>query len=550
MKSVLQIIFFLVFFVNLANASDNPLWVSRYNGTSNGIDEISSMTVDNSGNVYVTGRSQGISSNYDYITLKYNTNGDTVWIKRYNGPGNSIDEATDIAVDNQGNVYVTGRSVDVSLNTDYATIKYNSNGDVVWLKRYNGPGNQDDNAYSLAIDEAYNVYVTGRSVGTTSGADFATIKYNSNGDQQWVARYNGLGNFTDHATSICFYGGSVIVTGWSCNTFNSSTSADYVTIKYNNLNGDSVWVKRYNGPGNNYDQPNIIKSDNANNIYVTGFSRNTSDPSTADFLTIKYNFITGDSLWVKRYNGPGNNLDEANSLAIDVLGNVYVVGVSVASLTGYDFTTVKYTASGAEQWTARYNFAPPNGYDEATDIVIDNEGNVYVTGFSAVITGTGDFATIRYNSAGVQQWVDRYNGPGNNSDAGLCITRDSAGFIYVGGNSNNAALNVDYTIIKYDKITGIENISYVIPERYSLSQNYPNPFNPATNFEFMIANSGFASLKIFDIKGNEVAHLVNQNLTAGKYKITFDGSNLSSGIYYYQLNVNDFSETKKMLLIK
>lgn len=549
MKTVLPIILFLVFFTPLASASDNPLWISRYNGTSNGIDEISDMAVDNLGNVYVTGRSQGGSSNYDYLTIKYNTNGDTLWAKRYNGPGNSIDEANDIALDNQGNVYVTGRSVDVSLNTDYATIKYNSNGDVVWLQRYNGPGNQDDNAYSLAVDEFYNVYVTGRSVGITSGADYATVRYNSSGILQWVSRYNGIGNFTDNAYSICYYGGSLFVTGMSMNTFNSSISADYVTIKYN-LAGDSVWVKRYNGPGNNYDEPKKMLLDNSGNVYVTGLSRNTSAPESADFLTIKYSNAAGDSLWVKRYNGPGNNLDEANSLAIDILGNVYVVGVSVASLTGYDFTTVKYDISGAEQWVARYNFAPPNGYDEATDVALDNVGNVYVTGFSAVITGTGDFVTIKYNPSGTQQWSHRYNGPGNNSDAAWRIARDSTGFIYVAGNSNNAGLNVDYTTIKYDKTTGIESISNVIPEKFDLKQNYPNPFNPVTNLEFLIANSGFTSLKIFDIKGNEVAHLVNQNLTAGKYKITFDGSNLSSGIYYYQLNVNDFSETKKMILIK
>jgi uncharacterized delta-60 repeat protein len=548
MKSVLFILFSFLIQIQFVTASDNPLWISRYNGASNGIDEARSMAVDNTGNVYVTGRSQGLTSNYDFITIKYNSNGDTVWIKIFNGLGNSVDEATDIAIDNLGNVYVTGFSTNTSLNSDYTTIKYSSSGELLWVKLYNGPGNFDDNSYSLALDDEANVYVTGRSPGIGTGADYATIKYHSNGNQEWITRYNGLGNDADISYSVTCKGSFVYVTGMSRGIFGSSVSGDYVTIKYSTV-GDSVWVKRCNGAGNNYDEPCAVVTDNAGNIYVTGFSWNISDPQSADYLTVKYN-TAGDSLWVKRYNGPGNSRDEANGIAVDAAGNVYVTGVSAGTVTGYDYGTVKYSSSGAQQWVARYNGTPPTGYDEATAVALDNSGNVYVTGFSAVITGTGDFATIRYNPAGVQQWLHRYNGPGNNSDGAFCISVDNLGFVYVTGNSNNTALNVDYTTIKYDKTTGIINTSNNIPERFELKQNYPNPFNPKTNLEFQISDFGFVSLKVFDIKGDEVANILNQNLTAGEYKIIFDASNLSSGIYYYQLKTDNFSETKKMILVK
>ncbi|MFA6470109.1 MAG: YCF48-related protein [Bacteroidota bacterium] len=95
-----------------------------------------------------------------------------------------------------------------------------------------------------------------------------------------------------------------------------------------------------------------------------------------------------------------------------------------------------------------------------------------------------------------------------------------------------------------------ENKSHILPERYSLSQNYPNPFNPETNIEFHIPQNGFVSLKIYDALGREVAQLVNEVLNAGVYTAKFDGSSLSSGVYYCRMTAGNSSEMKKMLLLK
>ncbi|MBE0570729.1 MAG: T9SS type A sorting domain-containing protein [Ignavibacteriaceae bacterium] len=89
-----------------------------------------------------------------------------------------------------------------------------------------------------------------------------------------------------------------------------------------------------------------------------------------------------------------------------------------------------------------------------------------------------------------------------------------------------------------------------IPTEYSLSQNYPNPFNPSTNIGFRISDRGYVSLKVFDILGNEVVTLVDEEKEPGVYEVQFDASNLSSGIYYYKLVSGNFIETKKMVLIK
>ena len=89
-----------------------------------------------------------------------------------------------------------------------------------------------------------------------------------------------------------------------------------------------------------------------------------------------------------------------------------------------------------------------------------------------------------------------------------------------------------------------------VPNKFVLNQNYPNPFNPSTVLSFQLPVAGFISLKVYDINGREISELVNENLSAGEYKINFNGSALPSGVYYYKLTSDNFSETKKMILIK
>jgi hypothetical protein len=98
------------------------------------------MVIDIHGNVYVTGSSQGLTSSYDYVTIKYDASGNQIWNARYDGLGNTYDEAKSIAVDSTGNVYVTGSSIGLNNNYDYATIKYDSSGNQLWVARYDGPG--------------------------------------------------------------------------------------------------------------------------------------------------------------------------------------------------------------------------------------------------------------------------------------------------------------------------------------------------------------------------------------------------------------------------
>ena len=547
--SYLIISFFTLINLNIYSQVTQQ-WVAQYNGTGNLSDGANSISVDGSGNVYVTGNSYGAGTGGDIVTIKYNSAGDTLWVRRYSGPGNHSDFASSIAVDNSGNVYAAGSILNANNDYDYVTIKYNSAGIQQWAAIYKGPANDDDEISSMVIDGSGNIYVTGYSLSSSGDADYVTIKYNSAGDSLWVRRYNGPGNGDDIAASIAAdVSGNVYVTGSS---LGSGTHSDYATIKYNSA-GIQQWVSRYNGPGNFDDDASSLVTDNNGNVYVTGTS--LGNGTNYDYATIKYNSI-GDSVWVSRYNRPANINENAHSIAVDNQGNVYVSGSEDAPGALGDYATVKYNSTGVQQWVSEYN-GPGNSTDNESSLVVDGSGNIYVTGTSAGNGTDYDFATVKYNSAGDTVWVIRYNGTGNGTDHAQSIAIDNSGNIYVTGYSWSGITNSDYTTIKYSQIIGIQPVSTEIPNKFSLSQNYPNPFNPSTKIKFETPKESFAKIIVFDILGREITTTVNEELKPGTYEVDFDGSDLSSGVYYYQLSAHqggsttgDFVETKKMILLK
>ena len=334
-KLIILVILGLVSVPAFAQQVDTA-WVRRYNGPGNGLDRALGMALDTSGYVYVTGFSTGSGTDYDYGTIKYKPNGDPDWVSRYNGPGNYQDYSRAVVVDKSGNVYVTGGSYGFGTSKDYATVKYYSNGDTAWVRRYNGPGSGIDEALAIAVDGSGNVFVTGYSYSSGTNYDYATIKYKPNGDTAWVRRYNGPVSSSEEATSLAIdTSGNVYVTGYS---YGSGTDFDYATIKYK-PNGDTAWVRRYNGPGSSLDDATSIAVDGAGNVYVTGESANGIG---FDYATIKYK-PNGDTAWVRRYNGLGDTLDLATAVAVDGSGIVYVTGVSFGSGTLDDYATIKYS---------------------------------------------------------------------------------------------------------------------------------------------------------------------------------------------------------------
>jgi hypothetical protein len=398
-------------------------WAARYNGTGNGYDESKAVAVDNSGNVYVAGTILGSGTLHDWATIKYDSAGQQQWVALYNDFNNPDAQVSAMTIDGSGNVYVTGASGISNVYYDCTTIKYNSAGQEQWVARFNAQPHGYAAGTAIAVDSSGNVYVAASVSNQPNTVFCATIKYNASGEEQWVAEYHGGANADYPAAIAIDKTGNAYVTGASY----TCPSSDYLTLKYNSI-GQEQWVERYPGGG-----ASAIAVDGSANVYVTGA------------VTIKYN-SDGQQQWVTPYGNGG-----ANAIALDGSGNVYVAG-SISDPNMYsDYGTIKYNGFGQQQWSARYNGPPGNGPDVATDIALDGAGNVYVTGRSSRTNYTYNdygYTTIKYNPAGQEQWVVRYDEPQNASNEAAAIAVDNLANVYVTG-TGRSGNDTDYLTIKY-----------------------------------------------------------------------------------------------------
>ncbi len=527
-------------------------WTATYNGSGNNMDAITSMATDNAGNVYVTGYAYGGSTAYDFVTIKYNTNGAQQWLAKYNGPGSGADIANAVFVDAGGNVYVTGYSDALTgafIDNDATTVKYSPSGTQLWVARYDGGIQRSDAGAMVKADASGNVFITGSTTvrnGAYSRNDYLTVKYNSAGVQQWKVTYNGPGNLDDAAIGLVLdASGNVYVTGTSFAGRDPVGEEDYVTIKYNAA-GVQQWLARYNGPVSEPDRATGIAIDNSANVYVTGYSQGID----LDYATVKYN-TNGAQQWVARYNGPANGGDIAHAINVDAAGNVYVTGGDQKTIYNSDYLTVKYNAAGVQQWTARFN-GSANDNDEALALAVDQSGNVYVTGYVNGVSPSWDIETIKYNASGVQQWANKYKGAKDSADVGNAIALDANGNVYVAGASTGLKSAWDYRLIKY-RNTALQSIaqssSKKPPALFSL-ENYPNPVKDATIIKFTIPSSAKVKLCVYDMNGKEIKMLVDKQLEAGYHEVKWNGTSYPSGTYYYKLTTPLHESTRFISLTK
>jgi len=201
--------------------------------------------------------------------------------------------------------------------------------------------------------------------------------------------------------------------------------------------------------GEEVTQPTGIAVDSAGNTYVTGQWVNGSGSS--NFATIRYD-SAGKQKWVRYYNGPAKGNDGSNGVAVDSSGNVYVTGSSENDYGSDSFATVRYDSAGKQQWAKRYS-GPTRGSDRPSGIAVDSSGNTYLTGISQSGEQTYDFATVKYDSSGKQLWAKRHARSGSqlNYPVGLAVSKNS---VYVGGSTRGGSGETDLTVLKYDSKTG------------------------------------------------------------------------------------------------
>jgi hypothetical protein len=203
----------------------------------------------------------------------------------------------------------------------------------------------------------------------------------------------------------------------------------------------SQWSSSYfgSGPGdvNLQDVKGLANTvDAAGNVYATGYVENTS--TGCDILLIKYN-QSGDTAWTRTYNGTANSTDKAFGIVSDAAGNIYITGTAAISGMGSELILLKYSSSGVLLWVRIYGETRANLDDMGYAIGIDNQGNIYVTGFSTGKDGKRNIILQKYSSAGALMFSKIEDGKEHLDSEGFGIAVDNSGSIFVTGYSNTQA---------------------------------------------------------------------------------------------------------------
>ena len=335
------------------------LWLRRYDPPAHGTAAASAVVVSGDGKtVFVSGHSDG-----KYLTIAYNTaTGTRRWLNRFGGPSSTGSKPRNMAIGPGGQtLYVTGEGGRIA-HHDYLTIAYNAvTGATRWFTRYNGRANGNDDAHAVAVaPDGKTVYVTGGSQGRSTGSDYATVAYNATtGAQRWVSRYNGPGNSDDEAGSLAITpdGHTLIVNGLSRGPSSGLGKVlGDATVAYNAATGAPLWTQRTLGyPGSYSSLPDLgaqtlAISPDGSTVYVTGV--NAVRCCEFDYATVAYAIDGGTTQWLSLYSGPsghkgsGNNSNQAIALTLSAdASTLYVTGVIVRTKFG-GFGTVAYRAGG------------------------------------------------------------------------------------------------------------------------------------------------------------------------------------------------------------
>ncbi|MBN1383524.1 MAG: SBBP repeat-containing protein [Elusimicrobia bacterium] len=398
-------------------AQEDGGWITTYNNISNGPDVGYSIAKDDSGNVYIAGYYYN-GSNNDMIIRKYNSAGVVQWTRYYNSPMNAGDDRIyGIAVDTNNNVYVSGfeERTDLNQGTDIWVAKYDTNGLRQWTTSYHSSGTNSDESRDIDVDNNGNSYITGYE--TSSGQkDISISKYDTNGLLVWTTIYNGAYEGDDDiGENVAVDGdGNVYITG----LIGTSGNLDVFVAKYD-TNGLPQWTTTYNSPANNDDQGNSIEVDNNGDVFVSAYELRTDISQSINIWVRKYN-SAGLVQWTTTYNSPANSDDWGQGVDVDDNGDVYVTGTETRSdlVQGNNIWMSKYDGvTGLLQWTTSYS-SPGNSDDSGYDIIVDDSGNVYISGFETISGENTNLWLCKY----IQSYLEEI------SFYSYTITNDQIGF--------------------------------------------------------------------------------------------------------------------------
>lgn len=355
------------------------LWAAEYDNPFEGNDRAVDLVVDQNCNAYALAESDSAGIIFCTI-LKFDSSGTKIWEGGYQFPGSSATIPNQMVMDSINNVIITGYRFDpINFQHEAITAKFNALGILLWEKNYN-PLSFGSFGRAIVADSAGNIFITGyyRTSNQDNDDDIMVVKYDPSGNIIWSRAYEGSNPYSDFGTDICLDGkGNVYVGG---NISNSGTEMDWVILKFSPA-GNLIWDKIINGIYNQFDYFRDLLV-TGNKIYATGSLDNNGMNFSGTLICIDHN---GNLLWKSERDFYGSG-----KIATGLNGEIY-------QLNGYhlnnpDYNVTAFDQSGNILWEQTYN-GLANSKDAPTSFSVDDENNVYVTGYS-VIGGSGKSVTV------------------------------------------------------------------------------------------------------------------------------------------------------------
>ncbi|MBK7379452.1 MAG: T9SS type A sorting domain-containing protein [Ignavibacteriales bacterium] len=526
------------------DSNGNILWTRTYGGS--GDDFGYSMKKTDDGGFILAGETKSFGAGEsDFYLIRTDSLGDTLWTRTFGGINNDICWSVDNTKDSG---FVLSGEKEASLgNSDAWVIKTNSNGNLVWEYSF-GNDIDDERIFSIKKEEDGSFIMAG-ALGCNGYAscDGVVINLNAFGDTLWTNIFPHVYNSQFYSIKIANDG--YIVSGFFINP-NSSLSPDLWLVKTDNL-GNEQWSQIIDYDNDTDIGHSVLQTSDGGYI-VTGQSAGFE--LTPDFWIVRTDSL-GNVLWDKRFPWGGNN-----TFAVPIGGHS---GLSIKQTTDGGYIAVGYSdkiGSFLDVYLVRI----------ASDIV-----PVELTSFTANVMRNSislnwQTATETNNSGFEMQRSQMSN---VNSQTGWQVigfvpgfgtTTEPKSYSFTDENLSSGKYQYRLKQIDFDgsfEYSNTVEVEINTPTEFSLGQNYPNPFNPTTKIKYTIPSATLrqaqgdilVSLKVFDVLGNETATLVNEPQQPGTYEVEFNAEqaiSLSSGVYYYQLRVGSFVETKKMILLR
>jgi hypothetical protein len=452
---------------------------------------------------------------------------DTLWTKTFGGinaeKGNCVQQTTDGGFVIVGSTNSFGAGED-----DIWIIKTNVNGDTIWTKTYGG--NTGEEGYSVQQTNDGGYIIVGYTDSFGSGEDDVwLIKTDENGDSLWAKTFGGSGDEGGFSVEQTDDGGYIIA-GY---TTSFGAGEEDVWLIKTDANGDTLWTQTFGGSW--YDCAHSVQQTTDGGYIIAGYT-------VSDVWLIKTD-ASGDTLWTKTFGGgegcAGNSVQQTTDGGYIIAGEIGIIPKSGAPAVWL----IKTDTSGDTLWNKiLFIISSAHSVQQTTD------GGYIITGYKGAIDS--DVWLIKTDENGDTLWTKTFGGILWDDGYSVQQTTDG-GFILTGRTQSFGAGEEDVLLIKTAPDPSYINQDIdIIPLDFSLHQNYPNPFNPITKIRYSIPQASNVVIKVFDILGNEIETLLDEEKPVGTYELSWCAESLPSGVYFYQLIAGDYIQTRKMILIK